>query len=346
MGVKKDRLIHLSDIKEEMVLIDGSVTDYITRSGEVYKDYGNNMFYKKKIFQNKYNKYMYVNITFGDGVNRVRRQHILMAKAFIQNPDPIHLRIVGHKDDVKWHNTLDNLYWTDNQENTQSAFDNGLKTNKLAEYNDSSSYVKVLDKDTLEIAGVYGSICECARRINGVNKSYIAKMCKKGDIYKPKSRRYIYQIATEEEFNNNSSVKNAELIENDVVDKTPKVFYLINDSIGYKKQFDNQKQASKVCNIPQATISKMIKTGYQKCGWRCDYIETIKYSDSSAYDNMVNSYDDIIIENIYTGEQKIYRTGKELSNYFGLNGHDVKAYYDTQHLIKDEWRMIGFKKAI
>lgn len=42
-----DKLIDKSEIKEELRLIKGSETDYITPSGEIYKDYGNNKFYHK-----------------------------------------------------------------------------------------------------------------------------------------------------------------------------------------------------------------------------------------------------------------------------------------------------------
>ena len=40
-----DKLINKQDIKEELRLIKGSLTDYITPSGEIYKDYGNNQFF-------------------------------------------------------------------------------------------------------------------------------------------------------------------------------------------------------------------------------------------------------------------------------------------------------------
>ena len=128
---RENQLVSLASIQEEMKLIEGSNTDYITPTGKVYKWYHDDMYFPKKIFQNKHNKYMYVNVTFKDGVNKSRRQHILMAKAYIPNPDPEHLKIVGHKDDIKWHNTLDNLYWTDNQENTQSAINHKLNTFKI-----------------------------------------------------------------------------------------------------------------------------------------------------------------------------------------------------------------------
>ena len=41
----KEKLIDRTEIKEEMRLIKGSLTDYITPSGEIYKDYGNDKFF-------------------------------------------------------------------------------------------------------------------------------------------------------------------------------------------------------------------------------------------------------------------------------------------------------------
>ena len=59
-----DKLINKQDIQEELRLIKGSLTDYITPSGEIYKDYGNNMFYHKSVFPNKNNGYLYCGITY------------------------------------------------------------------------------------------------------------------------------------------------------------------------------------------------------------------------------------------------------------------------------------------
>lgn len=44
-----------------------------------------------------------------------------VAEAFIENPDPEHLNIVGHIDDVRTNNVYTNLYWTDQKENIQKA---------------------------------------------------------------------------------------------------------------------------------------------------------------------------------------------------------------------------------
>ena len=52
-------LIKKESIQEEMRLIKGSDTDYVTTTGNIYKDYGNNMFYHKSVFPNKNNGYLY-----------------------------------------------------------------------------------------------------------------------------------------------------------------------------------------------------------------------------------------------------------------------------------------------
>lgn len=50
-----------------MRLIKGSLTDYITPTGNIYKDYGDNMFFHKSVFPNKNNGYLYCGITYEDG---------------------------------------------------------------------------------------------------------------------------------------------------------------------------------------------------------------------------------------------------------------------------------------
>ena len=116
-------LIPRSQIKEEIRLIKGSSTDYITPTGNVYKDYGNDMFYHKSVFPNKNNGYLYCGITYDEG-QRQRRVHILVAEAFIPNPN--NYPIVMHLDNDKTNCNIENLKWGTVSENTQQSFDDKL----------------------------------------------------------------------------------------------------------------------------------------------------------------------------------------------------------------------------
>ena len=119
-------LIPRDKITEELCLIDGSDTDYVTPTGQIYKDYDNNMFYHKKTFINKYNGYVYCGITYPDG-NKQRRVHILVAEAFLPNPN--NLPVVMHKDNNKANCVLENLEWGTISENTKNAYRDGLQEN-------------------------------------------------------------------------------------------------------------------------------------------------------------------------------------------------------------------------
>lgn len=335
-----DKLIHKNSINEEMKLIEGSNTDYITPSGKIYKWYHDDLFYPKKTYINNKNNYVYVGITFSDGKNRSRRLHVLMAKAFIPNPDPENFKKVGHKDDNKQHNELSNLYWTNTQENTQSAFDHGLATQLKAEDNKNSVYIKVVDPTNNKIVGVYGSIRECNRCIDNVDIGFLERVYKKKN-YKPRSKKYIYQEATKEEFENNIHLRSVKLSENPKVDKSPKIFYLINDDLKYKEKFDNQTTASKICGIPQATISKMIKKGVQINGWRCEYIAVTTYIQASSYQNLLNTVNSVTIQDIKTKEIKILNTIKELKEFLNLNGNDILQYFKKGHILMEQWKIIS-----
>lgn len=169
-----DKLISLSSIKEEMKLIEGSDTDYVTPSGQVYSDYGNNMFLHKKTHINNHNGYTYCGIHFPSG-NKQRRVHVLVAKAFLSNPND--LPVVGHKNNIKSSTDINNLYWTTVKENTQKAFDDGLAIN-AAGFDDSQSY----QIDVYSLNGRYiktiGSVTEASREY-GVSKSTVLRHCRK-----------------------------------------------------------------------------------------------------------------------------------------------------------------------
>ena len=199
--LQKHKLIHKSNILEEMFLIEESNTDYITKNGLVYKDYGNDYFFPKKTFINKTCGYIYVNITDKNGINRSRRLHVLLAKTFIPNPN--NYNIVGHLDNDKTNYSLDNLYWTNTSENTKKAYDEGLAVNAKSVEDSQSHQIACYTNDGIFIS-VYGSISEAGRCIEGYNKQAIHKMLDKivegeyGIIFKRITKEEYYNSPTKD----------------------------------------------------------------------------------------------------------------------------------------------------
>lgn len=168
----KDKLISINEISEELRIIKGSLTDYITPTGKVYKDYGNEMFLVKKCHISSSCGYTYCGITFPDG-NKQRRVHKLVAEAYIPNPD--NLPFVGHKNNDKSCTDYKELYWTNASENTKRAYDDGLaKTDKG--FDDSQSFII----DVYTIDGCYvetcGSVHEASHKY-GVSMSTVLRHC-------------------------------------------------------------------------------------------------------------------------------------------------------------------------
>jgi hypothetical protein len=337
-----DKLVNKKDIQEQIVLIKGSNTDYIASSGVVYAEYDNNMYYPKYPFENKHNHYMYVNVMFSDGKIKSRRVHVLLAKAFLFNPNPKKFKIVGHKDNNKNNNDLSNLYWTTNQENTQKAVDDGLNIAKRAENNSQSTPLKVMDKNTLEVIGIYGSLRECGRCIENITLSTISKVYKL-DNYKPRSRKYIYKAISTEEFNSYSkNLISVHLIENPKVNKNPKVFRMVNKKLKFDSIMDNQVTASKICGIYQSDISQYLLSGdkSEHNGWSFELISETTRKESSAYQNHLATVDSITIQNIHDNRILEFKSGKELKDYFKLKGHDLMHYIKTNQLLMSEWKII------
>ena len=64
-------------------------------------------------------------VLYKDSKPTATRIHVLVAKAFIPNPE-IKL-VVNHRDGNKLNNRVDNLEWVTQSENLQHAYDTGLK---------------------------------------------------------------------------------------------------------------------------------------------------------------------------------------------------------------------------
>lgn len=165
-----NQLIYKTNILEVIAYITNSDGYFISENGNVYVDYGNGFFYPKK---NQIKQgYYYCDIKY-NGVMKHKRVHVLVAEAFINNPNCY--PIVGHIDNNKLNPKKNNLYWTTNQENTQKAFDDKLQVNNSG-YEDSQSQPVYVFDSNKKYLNAYGSISLCAKALN-ISKSTIARQC-------------------------------------------------------------------------------------------------------------------------------------------------------------------------
>lgn len=330
--------IQQEDIKERIKLINGSITDYISENGNVYKYYKNKGFFKRKLNINPNNKYVYCSITMNNK-NISKRVHRLVALAFVKNPNPNKFLVVGHKDNNKQNNIYNNLYWTTTQENTQKAIDDKLLTNDSGIDSFDSQPLKVLLNQ--KIVAVYGSIGEATKYIKNITKSYLSKILKRNGNYKPRGKKYKYTpISKEEYILIENDFKNVYLKENEKMDKSPCVFKATNLNTGQEIICDNQTEFAKQHGLSQAIISDCIKDNKIYNNWKFKLIDKITYKEASIYENYINTIDDVKIQNIKNGEVKIFKTKKDLKDYFNIKGHDVLQYQRNNQLIFSEWKVI------
>lgn len=189
-----DKLIDRSEIIEQLTLIKGSETDYITPSGEIYKDYGNNKFFHKAQFT--IHGYWYCNITYPEG-QKQRRVHILVAEAYVPNPDPEHFTIVMHIDSNKENKHYTNLKWGTVAENTKQAYEEGMARNDSSWEDSQSIHVCQFDLQG-NLIKKYGSVSECSRETK-ITKTGILYQCNHQMKTKPRCGYYFRFLSEYEE---------------------------------------------------------------------------------------------------------------------------------------------------
>lgn len=189
-----EKLIDKSNINEELKLIKGSSTDYITPSGEIYKDYGNNKFFHKAQWTN--HGYWYCGITYPTG-QRQRRVHILVAEAYVENPDPEKNTIVMHLDGNKENKHFSNLKWGTISENTKDAFDSLMAQNDKGWEDSQSIHVCSFDLKG-NLLKKYGSVGEASREL-GVTKTTILNQCNHKVKTKPRCGYWFRYLSEYEE---------------------------------------------------------------------------------------------------------------------------------------------------
>ena len=116
-------------------------------------------------------------VLYKDGKRNYLRVHRLIAKAFIDNP--YNKKQVDHIDGNKLNNSIENLEWVTNAENTKRGYDNGVYLSKKR--------VEVLatSKETNNTKKFY-SIRECSAELK-INRKTLSSIIKSG---KPNNTDY------------------------------------------------------------------------------------------------------------------------------------------------------------
>lgn len=188
----RDKLISKSKIKEELKPIKNTENAFCTPSGMFYADYGNGMLYPLKVTINPKNHYGYVGLRYNNKThNTNKRAHRIIAETYIPNPNKY--KIVGHKNNIKSDNRIENLYWTTVQENTKKAFDDGLAKNDKS-WEDSQSIPIVVYDRNKNLIDKCGSVSEASQKYH-ITKTGILYQCDN----KPKKvrKKYIFRYLNE-----------------------------------------------------------------------------------------------------------------------------------------------------
>ena len=96
---------------------------HVTREGNVYSKYRDRVTWRKMAKRKKNNGYLIVSLRNNKGIKYTFNIHRLVALIYIPNPD--NKPCVGHKDNNRENNKVENLYWCTHKENTQQCIRDG-----------------------------------------------------------------------------------------------------------------------------------------------------------------------------------------------------------------------------
>lgn len=115
--------------------------------------YGQSKF-KEKIFSVHINTGGYPDVTLQhNGIRKTFRVHRLVAAAFIPNPE--NKVTVNHKNGIKTDNSVENLEWNTNSENTKHSYRMGLQADRRGE----NSWSKLKEQDVKTIKALLYAGC-------------------------------------------------------------------------------------------------------------------------------------------------------------------------------------------
>ena len=234
---------------EDLKLIEGSDTDYVSKCGKIYQVKNGVLRQKKKFLANT--GYEYIGVLLSGGRVKTFRVHRLVASAFLTPVDG--KPIVGHKNNIKNDNRVENLYWTDVSENTKKAFDDGLAVNAKGIHDSQSIPIAVYDSNK-NLISVYGSVKEAGRKIKGfpassIYKALTGKVGRKG---------YIFEKITKEFYESQPTCFVGVEFETKKMERTRSMIEV--KDLQTKKEFvcNTQKEVERLTGISQPKVSAIL----------------------------------------------------------------------------------------
>lgn len=221
------------------IRIKGAKDCWIDINGDVYS-LNNRHNQKKYLFkksQSTIHGYKYCGINYIDRGVVNKRVHRLVAEAFIPNPN--NYNIIGHKNNIKSDNRVENLYWTTTSKNTKKAFDDGLIKNDKGIEDSQSKPVLMFCTTSNKLINSFGSISEASKE-TGIDKTTISRQAR----YKRPSRKEFYF-----RFNDDT----------DVLENQTLIGMFDFDSDRLIKTFINSGSAHRATGIPKRTICNQVQ---------------------------------------------------------------------------------------
>lgn len=155
---------------EKWELVEGTTEYYVSNLGRIKK--GTKLLKQAKDKDGYYTCNIY---------GKRKRMNILVAKAFVPNPDPEHFDVVDHKNNIKTQNTADNLQWTTRRRNSQMAHEDNLIP--------KGRQSNILAVDSNDNATLYDTQ-KAAAKATGADTKMVNKVVK-GEFKQTKGFRFI-----------------------------------------------------------------------------------------------------------------------------------------------------------